>query len=283
MGAPKMLVAKYVPDLHRMEPRNIGIIVWMEGHVKTRFLGVSDDGRVLRVPTVAKDDSHAYREWIAAWTMMAARSSIDDPSTGREAVRTDPQFVDILVTKSKPQFMLTDGVEYFGKVRVRELKEFTDEMFVQLVERETPLEKEQAASDLKRACQKAIAGSRLESDDVRRPRTNLLGDLFGIHKYFDADYAFGVDPRRTTVFQRVVPGKGSSANLATVLFQGLQKKVEGQPEYKCCTLYLNGKPQGSSAETDLAILKRLSDLIDVSNEADARRKMEHVVGLNGEP
>ena len=31
MATPRFLIAKYAPDLRRMEPRNIGVIVWNEG------------------------------------------------------------------------------------------------------------------------------------------------------------------------------------------------------------------------------------------------------------
>ena len=35
---PNYLVAKYISDLHRMEPRNIGIIVWTRSAVSARFV-----------------------------------------------------------------------------------------------------------------------------------------------------------------------------------------------------------------------------------------------------
>ena len=38
MNTPKYLIAKYIPDLNRMEPRNIGIVVWSPEGIEARFL-----------------------------------------------------------------------------------------------------------------------------------------------------------------------------------------------------------------------------------------------------
>ena len=42
MNTPRYLLAKYIPDHLRMEPRNIGVVLWAEGNVTARFFGESD-------------------------------------------------------------------------------------------------------------------------------------------------------------------------------------------------------------------------------------------------
>ena len=42
MNTPRYLLAKYIPDPLRMEPRNIGVVLWAEGNVAARFVGESD-------------------------------------------------------------------------------------------------------------------------------------------------------------------------------------------------------------------------------------------------
>ena len=43
MNTPRDLLAKYIPDPLRMEPRNIGVVLWADGNVTAwRFAGESD-------------------------------------------------------------------------------------------------------------------------------------------------------------------------------------------------------------------------------------------------
>jgi hypothetical protein len=67
------LLAKYVPDLRRREPRNIGVIViGDDGAVATRFIGETRsgvvDGRAVRFI----GSGPVYREWINYWRKLAA-------------------------------------------------------------------------------------------------------------------------------------------------------------------------------------------------------------------
>lgn len=43
MNTPRYLIAKYIPDLRRMEPRNIGVIVWSPQGVAARFAAEKAD------------------------------------------------------------------------------------------------------------------------------------------------------------------------------------------------------------------------------------------------
>ena len=58
----RFLLAKHVPDLRRMEPRNIGVIVWAHGHVRARFAGDPGSSK----PKDAGPNS-SYQEWVTYW------------------------------------------------------------------------------------------------------------------------------------------------------------------------------------------------------------------------
>lgn len=63
-------VAKWVPDLSRNEPVNIGVLLWLDGNVHTRFLGQSDetiDGRQLTGIGPIRPDIDLYRQWVRYW------------------------------------------------------------------------------------------------------------------------------------------------------------------------------------------------------------------------
>ena len=69
----RFLVAKYIPDLRRMEPKNIGIIAWNDGRTAARFLG-EDDGppRYLGVR-----DRNNYAQWLTSWRSQLARPFVE--------------------------------------------------------------------------------------------------------------------------------------------------------------------------------------------------------------
>lgn len=61
-------VAKYVPDLRRGEPINIGVILFSDGHASSQFLGErtggSINGRRLKNRVRSVDN---YRAWLSYW------------------------------------------------------------------------------------------------------------------------------------------------------------------------------------------------------------------------
>jgi hypothetical protein len=67
----RWFVAKYIPDLRRGEPVNVGVILTTPTETLYRFLGVTDrgvDGR--RIPKDVKSHDN-FRAWVAYWTELA--------------------------------------------------------------------------------------------------------------------------------------------------------------------------------------------------------------------
>lgn len=66
-GGPRWLIAKYQDDLHRREPRNVGIVLLVGELRLARFLAEREpgtvDGRAIRWIRSAS----AYRQWIRYW------------------------------------------------------------------------------------------------------------------------------------------------------------------------------------------------------------------------
>jgi hypothetical protein len=67
-------VAKYMPDLRRREPRNVGVILFAGDRILSRFLGEDPrdpgkiDGRMIRHRVGSSDN---YRDWIHFWRTIA--------------------------------------------------------------------------------------------------------------------------------------------------------------------------------------------------------------------
>ena len=67
------LIAKYIPDVRRREPRNVGIILFTDKGAISKFHG-EDDGRKAKTKKVRSSDN--YKAWIAYWRRTAAKGDI---------------------------------------------------------------------------------------------------------------------------------------------------------------------------------------------------------------
>jgi len=91
MNTTKYLLAKYIPDLHRFEPRNIGVIVWSPLGIEARFLAEYPnrpgevDGR--SIPGFVTSAS-AYKQWVRYWRDAISGTSIR-PTRLHRSVATD--------------------------------------------------------------------------------------------------------------------------------------------------------------------------------------------------
>jgi hypothetical protein len=63
----RWVVAKYIPDLRRNEPVNIGVILEAGGEIVARFRGERADGRIdgRRIGEISSAEN--YKNWIAYW------------------------------------------------------------------------------------------------------------------------------------------------------------------------------------------------------------------------
>lgn len=126
--SPRYLVAKYVSDLQRMEPRNIGVVVWAGGGVSARFLAEKPespgdiDGRSIP-PFVAS--MGAYKQWVDFWR--------DELKRGFTKGAGGDQ-IEYLKHSSKGNFCLVDGGVILDDVGIKQLPELTDELFYRLVD-----------------------------------------------------------------------------------------------------------------------------------------------------
>lgn len=71
------LIAKYVADLHRQEPRNVGVVVKAGDSFLTRFLGERADGQIdgrrVRWPSSLAN----YRAWVDYWRYAVNQEGAD--------------------------------------------------------------------------------------------------------------------------------------------------------------------------------------------------------------
>ena len=137
IAGTKYLLAKYIPDLRRQEPRNIGIIVWSPEGLEARFLGEKNeemetiDGR--SVPPFVTS-LNAYKQWVHYWRAEIEKPEIKPVSGGDSVSKDLPEFTEVLKTANRGNFVLEDGGLLLDKVNVEELPRVANELFNTLVE-----------------------------------------------------------------------------------------------------------------------------------------------------
>lgn len=223
----RFLVAKYVPDMRRMEPRNIGVVVWHNGVLQAKFLG-EQDNRIATPPSFSTD-THAYREWIGYWRRQASKDELC-ASSGARIRRDSPDFLDALAECSKKQFLLVDGGEVLADIDATEAKDALQELFETLVK-----EKKDAPDPLHRLASLALTRERsavfentrlAERPDFTTP-FRWICEIKDSHQNFEFDYAL-YPGRPEMLMSNLHPWNSQEAQSLAFRFQAMQTwhKVE---------------------------------------------------------
>lgn len=122
MGVVKYVVAKYIPDLLRNEPRNIGVVVESNSDVAARFIGEDGDGHLdlRRVKGGPFHDPQLYAEWHAYW-----RSLLEDPGE---------DLFDQLIKANEASFSIWRGGEVHSETSLA-LQTVADDLYGRLVDK----------------------------------------------------------------------------------------------------------------------------------------------------
>lgn len=271
MNTPTILVAKYTPNLERMEPRNAGVIVWSPENVSAIFLGELPDGKIMRPSMVPKNEGHAYKEWIRYWRIMLGKDSVRN-NAGKLVNRSSPDFVELLMSKSKSSFALVDAGFMMSHVAASEIQEVAHECFDYLVTDNAPAHIVEHKRALRGAIKEVmeIAGVR-ERDDFRK-RIPIKCRFSNVPKDLVFDFGLGNDKVPWAVFQGVMLPEDRSVFHATLMFSKLRhtKRLKAI-DRSAFILATSDTEISDEAHANLEILKFNADVIDVSDvEAAAK-------------
>jgi hypothetical protein len=136
MDAPRFLVAKYVPDVFRNEPRNIGIILWAPEITLARFAGerIDSPGKVddQDIPSFVASPE-AYRQWVRYWRREVTKPVIRPATGGPGVPRTSPACLDALRQTGPGNFLLCDGGTFGDPIPISEIPAVADRLFAECV------------------------------------------------------------------------------------------------------------------------------------------------------
>jgi hypothetical protein len=262
------LVAKYIPDLDRMEPRNIGVVFWANGAVKTRFADPELVG-------LSVDDAN-YERWIEYWRRLAGQKSIQIENRRPASVKTS-RFISEFQRAQRGNYMLETGGELVDDVK--DLDEAADFLFSRLVSSAQPRE-------ARRADQLRIAADSVLSEIGLIGRKDFVQNYpvalpFGeVEKQLHFHYGLGdkgAQPK--ALLLRVNIGSETSVSSAMGKF-GSVDRVKICPKDRCLALYEPAEDDENSGAYSVDFLNMWSVPVDVS-APDARQKIAHYLKVAG--
>ena len=143
MTTPRYLLAKYMPDILRAEPRNIGIVLWTPDAVAARFVAEKpkDHGEVdgRRIPDFVTSQS-AYKQWIQYWCSQLESLQIEPLTGGNPINRSSPEYLEALKSTSNGNFVLTDGGFLLDDVASSDIPKALEYLYATLVDVPRPPE-----------------------------------------------------------------------------------------------------------------------------------------------
>ena len=86
------LVAKYMEDLRRREPRNVGVVLFVEGQVHQRFVGQREDGSIDGRRAKFPSSLATYKAWVDYWLRTLDESGEDSLDRGLLEQSTDQNY-----------------------------------------------------------------------------------------------------------------------------------------------------------------------------------------------
>lgn len=155
------LIAKYVDDLARNEPRNVGVIASDGAQIVARFDGEDDAGKInLSRVRHRITGSRSYRAWVQYW-----RAVIDDPSViGLDRATSPAELLRLLAAEPSRDFYLEQGGSILLDADHRTLDETARELYEQMVREPDP----PAPMSLRDKSRQALSAAGAPMDDRSR-------------------------------------------------------------------------------------------------------------------
>jgi hypothetical protein len=253
------LIAKYVDDIRRNEPINVGVIVFDGSGFQARFEGEDEnahlDRRRIRRLVTGRD---AYTAWVRHWRRVL--EEVDDPTA--------------LLRAGSQDFFVETGGQIVLDYDNRALEETARELYARLVKPEDP----PAPKSLQDKSQQAIRLAGVDLDDPERFRRDWSVDIRLNGQDFSEPASYGVRNGAWHLLQEVSfdsqrPQRSrKEANHCAFLVE--HAVVEGQK----LVLY-DGADIDDSTEPLLRLVRAAAPAIDVDNSQLAAESLESALSL----
>lgn len=278
MSYPRFLIVKYVPDFMRMEPKNVGVIVWTADGISSRFIGEKShtrgevDGR--SVPAYVKD-GEVYKQWVRYWTRQISQEYIEPLKGGEPISSTCPKFLDILSETARGNFLLSDGGFSFDELAPEDsVDSLTQHLFDSLVAPSTDASLLEVKDlSLQTVSEKVLDKSGIKSSSGFMPDYKVNFRVGEQEEQIKFSHAFKNGALH--LFQKVTLSRAEDNRLKNVYsaaykFEKAEKIVNLKRDHNYSLIYASEEqakePQIRSA---VAILGECSQVINLAIEEDS--------------
>ena len=286
MSTPRYLIAKYIPDLQRVEPRNIGVIVWAPGVAAARFAAEKADrpGEVdgRSIPSFVTSPS-AYKQWIRYWCNELAKDDIAPVGGGPRVNRSSGDFLATLQSSSKGNFVLVEGGYLLDSVDADDLPQLADHLYGMLVDATGTDETRDPTLD--EVCDQLIRETGLDRDPYfqsRYPVTCRVAE--GTDEPYEFSHAYGNGtPQR--LYQRMPFLKKKTLYRKTVhdsawMFEKvISAGIIGRNQGAVLVYATDEQKADSDIERSLRVLASVTRVFDLSDIEAARTEFESLPAL----
>lgn len=258
----RFVLAKYVPDLDRMEPRNIGVILWSNGKLCARFL--SEDKAA---PIVEEIDT--YRRWVEFWSEMTIGESIE-PRRGKSVPTSSSTCVDALLSNQEGNFILVDTGEVMQQLRGREVSKATDFLFGELVATRTLRDPRVDRKKFDVQCVEVLLASGIAQRPNFKHKFSVPCLVNGVPIPVHFSYGLGLDAPEA-LMQRAHLASEESITSSYMKIQSVFQ-LGMLTRDRCVALYRKSDIASPTAEKGHELLSKLCDVVDIES-ADAKDRL----------
>lgn len=278
MSTARYLLVKHVPDMHRREPRNVGVLVWTPRGVAARFVGDKADapgdvdGRSVPDFIRSKD---AYRQWVRYWHRSVSRDRLSLRAGDSDVPRSDPRFLEALSSASRDDYPVTDGGFILDAIDGLEPDEVAESIYARLVEPASSVTEDAKDPGLAEICNALISSAGVSSHPHFHRGYELRCPLAtGRAERFDAHYALA-NGMLKRVYHRVPVGSQRPrtakkwVDACAWMFTRVRESFH-MPQEHCVSLVHIADGDGDSETGDLLeVLRSVSKVINVAHQNDA--------------
>jgi hypothetical protein len=284
MNAARYLIAKYIPDLARYEPRNIGVILWSESGVRARFWASDAYGNVdgREVPGFVAS-TPAYQQWVNTWFRLITSKQIEYiGKSGVEDIKS-PAFLEALLTASNGNYILQPGGELFEEITVANIAGATDFLYQNLVREET--EKGPDAITLDEACKEIIREVELNKDPHWQENKIIPCTVGSIQRDYMFSYYYGNGKPEWLAQKVPLPVYPKDLDKTVESFAWKFEKVVGagliRKDHSVALIYQRPEQKLSRAVQDaMGELATVARVVDVRNKQDALQEFRNLTSLS---
>jgi hypothetical protein len=192
MTTAQFLVAKYMPDPKRREPRNIGVILWTPNRIGYRFLDEDDASFV--------DDKPTYERWMQFWSHTIDKDDLE--IRGQKTSVRDPQFVNNLLRTQQGNYILEEAGEMLDAIRPRDVSAVVDQLFSELVSAKRESLGEHLPDPLSQDCERLFEETGLSDRPDFQVDHSYDIQIGPMTKPFKFHYAIGNNGSPSAVFRK---------------------------------------------------------------------------------